>query len=906
MDARELTGRKAHVRLLTDAIDRAKAGHAQTITVFGEPGSGKTSVLDAVAARAEGTMRVLRVAGHPAEQDLPYAGVHQLVHQAGLGTVLASGEPADPLRDAAALLEAVTTLARDQPVLVVIDDAQWLDRLSHRALVFVARRLDADAVCVLFGVRSPKEDRLMVGTSLEVGPLTPAESVELLRRAHPDMSARVAARIATTAHGMPLALSEIPMDLSAAQLRGTAPLPEELSLGRSLTPLFADRIAALPDATRLCLLAAAFDALSREAYREVLAELNCALADLDAAERAGLARVEDGRCGFRHPLVAAAVRAAARAQERVAVHRALARQFTSDPVRLAFHLRQDPDVAPARLQSVLQQGAEVAGAALSYDEAAQLWAAAAELMADAQGKRALLRKAVRCLALAGAGPEARTLVDRLLAETTEVTERAQILQDLTWVSLWTRSVAPADHRAIEAQALELVGMADANDRLRGRELLAALATAMLGAGEYQRAHEVCQVLTTEVGEQLSVEQRLLCGVVAVMVGEPRGSTILRHGEAWVESYPWSHVLDPATPAGFITVILGWLGEYEILDRVIALCKRAAIDQGASASGLYIANSMTASRERYLGRWDRAVLEFENLEQIVSDSDFAAPYPFIALRHAHLLAARGDVQACERQRARARERAPEWVPILEHLDHAVAGLLALANRDFAVALEHLDHAGQIEREVGLAPGGYLTRLTDAFEAAWRLGDATSRHEELAEFEDAMRAMEHQTMLGLAARCHALVAGTDQMDERFGAAIELLSREPDGFEVARTYLLWGERLRRARRKADAHQKLARAHQTFVRLGANVWAEQCAAELAACGVRRADVPELSAGGPLAELTPREFEVAREVATGLSNADAARRLFISERTVEFHLYNVFRKLDIEGREALGEVLNR
>ncbi len=428
---------------------------------------------------------------------------------------------------------------------------------------------------------------------------------------------------------------------------------------------------------------------------------------------------------------------------------------------------------------------------------------------------------------------------------------------------------------------------------------------MLGAGDYQRAHEVCQALTTQVDEQLNMEQRLLCGVVAVMVGEPHGSAILREGERWVDSYPWSHVLDPASPAGFITVVLGWLGEYETLDRVITQCIGAATEHGPSASGLYIANSMTASRERHQGRWDRALLEFETLEQIVIDSDFAAPYPFIALRHAHLLAARGDAQACEAQRQRARERAPEWVPILEHLDHAVTGLLALATRDFATALEHLDHAGRLEREVGLAPGGYLTRVADAFEAAWRLGDAQSWSDELAQFEDAMRAMDHQAMLGLAARCHALVATPEHMDERFGEAVELLSAEPDGFEVARTYLLWGERLRRARRKADAHHKLARAHQIFVRLGASVWAQQCASELAACGVRRADVPELSAGGALADLTPREFQVAREVATGLSNADAARRLFISERTVEFHLSNVFRKLSIEGRECLAAELN-
>lgn len=905
MDVTELVGRQPHLRVLADAIDRAKAGHAQTVTVFGQAGSGKTSVLDAVAAQEQGPMRVLRVTGHPAEQDLPLAGVHQLVHQAGLADVVTPGQSTDPLRDAAALLEGLTALAREQPVLLIIDDAQWLDRLSHRALVFVARRLDADAVCVLFGVRSPFADYLMVGRGLEVGPLTQAESVELLRQDHPHMSARVAAKIAATAHGLPLALSEIPADLTADQIRGLAPLPAELPLGRSLTSLFADRIAALPDASRLCLLAASFDALNSQAYGAVLNDLGCALSDLDAAERLGLAKVEGGRCTFRHPLVGVAVRADSRAQERIAVHRALARQFTADPPRLAFHLQQDPEVSPQRLLTVLQEGARVAREALSYHEAAHLWNAAAELATHAPHRRALLREAVQCLALAGAGPEARALVDRLLAETTEAAERAHVLRDLTWISLWTRAVAPADHQTIASLGQQLLGADEPQDRALGQELLAGLATALLGAGKYRRAQEVCQVLSAPAGDQLSIEHRLLCAVVAVMVGEPNAAALLRQGDLWVDSYPWSHILDPATPAGFITVALGWLGEYETLERVITKCVAAAHTHGETASGLYIANSMTANRERQRGHWDRALLESETLEQIVLDCDFAGPYPFIALRHAHLLAARGDTAGCEAQRRRAREHAAEWVPILEHLDLAVAGLLALANRDFAVALEHLDHAGQIERSVGLVPGGYLTRVADAFEAAWRLGDAQSRSEELAEFEAAMRAMDHRAMLGLATRCHALVAQVDHMDALFGRAIELLETEADGFEVARTYLLWGERLRRARRKADAHHKLAQAHEIFVSLGASAWVEQAESELAACGVRRAVSAQTLLGGPLSELTPREFEVAREVAQGLSNADAARKLFISERTVEFHLYNVFRKLNIDSRDALATTLN-
>jgi len=231
----ELIGRQPQLRMLADAISDAKNGRARAVTVCGEAGSGKTMLLDAAAAEAGDTVHTIRIAGHPAETDLPLAGVHQLVREARLdGVVTAAGQ--DSLRDASALLEALTTLARRRPVLLVIDDAQWLDRPSHRALVFVARRLDADAMCVVFGVRSPHDEHLTVGTRLDVGPLSRQESLALLHRTYPQMSARVAAKIAQQAVGLPLALCEIPAELDAAQQRGTEPLPADLPLGRGQVP----------------------------------------------------------------------------------------------------------------------------------------------------------------------------------------------------------------------------------------------------------------------------------------------------------------------------------------------------------------------------------------------------------------------------------------------------------------------------------------------------------------------------------------------------------------------------------------------------------------------------------------------------------------------------------------------
>lgn len=897
-----MIGREAQRRTLAAAIDDARAGLARTIVVRGASGSGKTTLLDAVAASAAGRVRTVRLAGHPAERDLPYAGVHQLLRAAKL-TEFVTVAGKDPLRDASHLLAALTALARREPLLLVIDDAHWLDPASRQALVFISRRLDADAICLLFAIRSTDSADLAVGTPIDLAPLSRAESLELLHATFPELSARVAAKIARQAAGLPLALCEIPAELRPAQRRGIDPLPSVLPLGQSLTQLFAKRLDSLTERGRLAMLAASFDTLDSATYRGVLAALGCSLSDLDEAERLRLVRVRDGWCVFRHPSVPAAIQNVARARELAAVHRALAAAFTDDPVRAASHLRQDPEIDPDQLLAAVHTGAQAAGQARSYAEAAQLWEVAAGLPGPSEQVRSSLRAAAKAHVLAGAGPEAHAIIERLLRDTRSDTERASLLGDLISISLWCRSIAPRHSERIQRYAIELVQASEQEVQAAGIDLCIALTTAALGVGEFLQARQISVALLTHAADRLTLEQRLLCDVTGVMVAEPGAGAVLRSD--WPSDYPWQRMLHPATPIGFITVVLGWLGEYELLDRVIVHCHRVIEQHGVSASGQYVAASMTASRERYQGRWDRALLVFDAIERLVIDTDFAAPYPFLALRHAHLLAARGDRTGCERLRRQARNRAPVWTRMMAHLDHCVAGLLALGHRDFAVAAVELTRAGEIERDTGSAPSGYLSRMADAFEAAWRLGEADSLRGQLEGFEAAMQGVGHRGMLGLAARARALVAAPDEIDQQFAEAVGLLDHEPDGFEAARARLLWGERLRRERRKADARKQLSLAHETFTRLGAISWAAQCQSELSACGVRRITGSPL-ARGPAARLTPREFEVAREVASGLTNADAARRLFISERTVEFHLSRVFRKLRIQRRHELAEALGQ
>ena len=895
-----LVGRKAARRRLRDALDTAARGTAQVITLRGPAGVGKTALLDdlAVTAVARHSARVLSISGHPAEQDLPYAGVHHLLHAAGDGDFHRFGG-AEPLREAVVVLRALATASRDRLLVMAVDDAQWLDSASRRAFVFAARRVTAERMLI---ATSTTADGWRVGSTLDVDPLGPGESLDLLTARFPDLSAHAAARVVERAAGLPRALLEIPAELDTVQRAGGAPLPTILPVGPTLTGLFADRIGGLSDASRRALLVASFEPLDAEQLIAALACSHGTIADLDEAERAGLVHVVDGTCRFEHPAVPAAMQNLARSQELSAAHRALAAVFAADPRRAAPHVLQLRDDPSAALQIVCD-AARAATAEGDHADAVSLWSAAAGLshrLGRTDDEQEQRRAAFAACLSAGMAPEARVIAEQLLHETADSAARAGLLRDLVSLSMWTTSAPPDDDSWFEEQSLRLRDDDDPAARSAGLGLLTILATAAFSGGRFTKAHRLGRHLTSGRAEP-ALEHRLLDDATAVMAGEPSSGQVLRSD--WTDAYDWTRILDPSTPAGHITVVLGWLGELGLLESAIAHAREAIDRSGATAAGLYVLSSMTVSYDRYRGRWDAALAGFDALERLGADTDFTAPYPFFALRQAHLLAARGDADACSAVRRRARERAPAWTPAMEHLDRCVEGLLALAHREFEPALEALRVAGAIERDSGLVISGYLSRVPDAFEAAWRLGRENELADELQRFDGAMRAVGHTELVALAERCRALVAPTGAMDEMFEHALAQLSDATDGFEAARTRLLWGERLRRARRRADARVQLASAQQVFLRLGAATWSDRCESELAACGVRRT-APATAAGAAAEALTPREREVACAVAAGATNAEAAQRLFISERTAEFHLHNVYRKLGLHNRRDLAAAL--
>ncbi len=918
MASSPVVGRVEVLRELQGAWTAAQQGSAQVRVLRGRAGSGKSTVLEAFGsmATAADDAVLLRAAGHPAETGVPFAGLHQLLAPV-LGAVDTLPEPArghlrrtlaldagpSPglLAVAAAALALVGRLGREAPVLVVVDDVHWIDASSRQVLVFLARRLDADPVFLLLGVRTEHAALLDgVGQSVPLEPLPERAVQELLRARHPDLASMPAARIAEAAGGLPLALVELPSELSPGQRAGTEPMPQHLPLGERIGQLYDRRISALDDEELFALLLASFEPLDTGRLHTALTVAGLGFGHFTRAERSHLVRLREGTCQFQHPTARAAIQQAAPLELTHRAHRILADLWHDQPERATAHLVHVPGADPAVVAAGARTCAERAAATTAHAEAAAWWEVVAEHAPDTSFDAR--RQACRQYALAGAVPQATRLLAQLLPGAASASERADLSRLATAVSVWSRSEAPENQPELAALGLELTGSEQADDRASGAALLTALAMADLAAGEYRRAWSVCEhLLSGPAGPELLPGTRLLCDAVGCMVGAPGAGQVLRAG--WVGSSGWERAGDPESPTGFVVVVLGWLEELGTLRELHARADALADQQGMSVAAAHVRGWMGAQLAHAQGDWDRADLVFAAVERLLLDSDYAGPFPFLALRHAELHAARGDERRCEELRLRARAGARAWPATTAHLDAFVCGLLSLARRDFTTAASALAEAAAIERRSGGVIGGYTSRFADEFEARWHLGTAEDLLEDLDRFEQQMTAVRHRTMVGLARRCRAMVCPPEEIDARFAGAVELLASGPP-FELARTLLLWGQRLRRQRRKSDARERLRTAEEIFSRLGATTWTQTCRSELAACGERRARPTAHPAHGAISQLTPREYEVAREVGGGASNAQAARRLFISERTVEFHLSRVYRKLGVDGREELQQLL--
>ena len=888
----QLYGRDAELAVLGDLLDQARNGASGTLVLRGDPGIGKTALVTQATAAADG-FRVIRVAGIEEESELPFAGLHLLLRpvldrisalpdvqaealRGALG--LAKAGPADRFLVGLAVLSLLAELAADQPLLCVVDDAQWLDRASADALLFAARRLDTESIVLLLCARTGAFAAAGL-PELSLKGLSAQAAIELIGDSVP-VSRRY--RVLAEAAGNPLALLELPRVLDIAAPEGPLPLTDRL---RSA---FESRFAGLPALTRTALLVAAAEGTGDLGpILRAAGTFGASLADLDAARAVGLIEADGGALTFRHPLIRAAVHHTAPLALRRAVHQALAAALDAPGQadrrawqRAAAADGPDEEIAAAleRAAGQVRERGGDAGALAWYQRAA-------ELSTDRIAKARRLTLAAETAAGSGDLDRAAGLAAESIGLTSadaapeDAALAAQALQVQATVAFLRGDPGAAHRRLLEAS--ELIAAFD-------QKQANALLVEAVHTGWYAGEAELAEGVTRLEGRHLrqTALDRLLLRAVAPILGRPADRSDPAGALAEARSAAAGNVPGLVLVCG-LALLLGQDQAAQQIGGELGRDLRAAGQIGWLPSVLFYAGSAQA----YGGRHEEAVHTVAEGLRLARDTGQQRWVDALAEPLALLAAARGDEQLCRRLADEALSGArPAWsVP----WTGSALGLLDLGLGRAESALARLETLAAGRRFFHIA----ATRSTpNLVEAAVRLGQPEAAAEPLALFEIWSRNTGQGWTSALVHRCRALLDGDEDL---FLASLALHEEDIRPFDEARTQLLYGEWLRRDKRKADARAQLRVALETFQRIGAAPWAERARTELTATGT----TGRAAEHGPSASLTPQESQIVRLAAQGLSNKDIAAQLFLSARTVGHHLYKAYPKLGVASRSELADL---
>ena len=880
-----LVGRDAERARLQTVLSDARDGRSSVLVVSGEAGVGKTALLeDAVAAAEE--MRVVRVRGVESEAAMPFGALFD-VCRPFLGSVpelperqrralegaLALGPATEGDRFAigAATLGLLAADVREDPLLLVVDDAQWVDTASAESLAFALRRLDTDGVGVLIAARSGARGVLVEAgfEMLEVERLGETEAASLALSRRP-VSTDEAARIARVSEGNPLAVLElVASDMGVPG--GLVPIPEHLER------TFAARVEDLPDATRTALLVAAADDLGR---LDVLAR--CAPLDaLGPAEDAGLVQIAEGRLEFRHPLVRSAVYQRASTTERRAAHAVLASAMPADQSgRAAWHRAAsvvEPDEAVA---SSLEDVALAADARNGPAFAAATWGRAAELTPDPHRRARRLLGAASSAWDAGMGEIARHAAEGALELAVDPLLRADIVRARGRIASLSGGLAREVAGTLRAEAVAVAPL----DPVRAAYLLADAVAAFWPAWDTEPNVEIARAargagppgdplfdftLGFELARRgdLGEASELLAAAERAIVGDPlRRDNPLELIRAGVCAW-WRN--DPRSGCAF--------------DKQAVQRARELGMAGVVANAL----AELADAQIVVGDWDEADASLIEATRLSEDTGQATSLGIALSRRAEIAARRGEVDRFEELTAAASGYVGTAAPVraYERNSRCLLGL-GLGQPELAIAAREATERYGIEQLSAPA-----LDLIEAYIRAERVADAADRLKQVTPHVhlDEPRAAY--------LRCQAMLAGQDAADRLFRESIELFASTGDVFEEARSQLGYGERLRRAGRRRDARVQLIASLDVFERLRAPPWAERARRELQASGARRIDrTPEARD-----QLTPQERQIATLAADGRTNREIGALLFLSPRTIETHLGRVFRKVGVRHRRELA-----
>ena len=904
--AARLIGRGDECRHLDDLLEAVRANRSRTLVVVGEPGVGKSALLH-YTVRGAGEFRVAHAAGVESEMELPFAALQQLCapmlerlgqlpepHREALAIAfgLSAGAVPDRFFVGLAVLGLLSETAAERPLLCIIDDAHWLDRASAQTLVFVARRMAAESVGILFATRHLSDELERLPTLALGGVHRTAARELLLSVVGGPLDERVRERIITETRGNPLALLELPQGLTPVQLAGGFGVPQVQGLTSQIEESFVRRVSSLAaDTRRLSLVAAADPVGDPLLVLEACERLGISVPTLDV-EAEGLLTVGE-RVTFRHPLVRSAVYRSADVGERRAAHRALAEATDgeADPDRRAWHLAAAAAGPDETVAMELEQSARRAQARGGVAAAAAFLQRATELTLDQnrQVERALA--AAQASIYAGAFEVAVRLAATADARALDEFQRARV--DLIRAQLdFAASRGSEATPRLLAAARRLEGL---DVSLARETYLDAFSAALFGAR-----------LNTSVG--LAEVAAAARAAPPVQGAAPRAADLLLDAlVALVDDY------DDAVPRcrqaleklcgehvspeerlrwlwqGCVVALEVWDDEaaYALSQQAVEIARETgtlselALALSARTPILVLCGEFSAAAS--------AAAETTSVEEVSGIS--SAPYGALILAAWRGQAAHADQLIESTIRDAGSRGEGVGIAISEYARAVLCNSAGQYEQALVAARSASEHQEVVAENWG---------LSELIEPASRTGRADLIVEGMERLDTKASATGTHWALGIQSRSRALVADDQRAESLFVEAIDHLGRTRLRAELARAHLLYGEWLRRMGRRVDARGQLRDAYDKFTSIGMAAFAERAGRELLATGetVRKRTVETRD------DLTPQERQIAELARDGLSNPEIGARLFLSRRTVEWHLRKVFAKLDISSRRELSTAL--
>ena len=902
---------------LTSDLRRGEGG---ALMVSGPAGIGKSILLDYAADRAEG-MRVIRAKGAPDEAGLTYAGLSQVMtplleflpalvatQAAAVEAALAIGPAvgADSFPVYAGTLGLFVAAAAVGPIVVLVDDCQWLDIASMRALLFAQRRLQHERVLFLLASRTDGAPVPVGGDlpTLALPGLELGSAAELVEQRGLRVNDEVLGWLVRATGGNPLALLDLPTYLPAEELAVLAIRSEPAPVGPALSAAYIRAVADMASTAKDALLITAMlDESCLAVVARALRTVGLTLSALEAAEEAGLVNLDNGVARMRHPLARSAVIQSASAKARRAAHLACAEGLrestrTVDDEARVWHLADATVGTDESIAELLEAHARSAMARTGYGASCLINQRAAELSPTGPARTRRLLAAAEAGLAAGLPHQSQKLLGLLEGDDSTSDDCSAAIVHLRGRLQSAAGDPPGPAVVLQHEAERI---RDSNPALAIQiSLDAAFATVL--AGDMDRAADAAQ-LVASIGRTLGpgavAAGDLMVGTVQAMSGA--GEDARPRLEAFRAAVdlcdPSVEVLQQLVYLGTAYLMINALDEARtVLDRTVAAAR-----QCGAVGALPFALAMSAATNYRLGAWEQGYAQASEATTLADDIGQAPIRPNSQVMLAQIDAARG----CEKGRSHAltviREARAMGATFIEAQGLSMLGLLELGTGNPAAAVEPLESCGRLSRQFGVFELGHLQWAAELIEAQVRCGRRAATSSTLEVMRGAAHGGTTRLDQAVLARCEGMVSTDAGWEEHFRRAIELhagCNMRP--FEIARTELCFGERLRRQRRRKDARQHLTQAWERFAGLGAATWALRASQEIAALGG--------TAPGPVSHavdlLTPQEFQVAVAVTGGATNKEVANSLFLSPKTVEFHLSAIYRRLGLSSRAELANAL--